>query len=69
LQLAKGGCLAGLNFQTALELSIAVTLKYSLLEAIKQKAVFLNVQTIADANLKIRDIVARWPGSAHDSYF
>jgi hypothetical protein len=28
----------------------------------------LNVQTIADANLKIRDIIARWPGSAHDSH-
>ena len=25
-----------------------------------------NVQTIADAKLKIRDIVARWPGSTHD---
>lgn len=28
----------------------------------------LNVQTIADTDLKIRDIVARWPGSAHDSH-
>lgn len=27
----------------------------------------LNVQTISDAGLKIRNIVARWPGSAHDS--
>lgn len=27
----------------------------------------INVQTICDANLKIQDIVARWPGSAHDS--
>lgn len=27
----------------------------------------LNVQTIADADLKIRNIVARYPGSAHDS--
>lgn len=26
----------------------------------------LNVQTISDKNLKIRDIVARWPGSSHD---
>lgn len=26
----------------------------------------LNVQTISDANLKILDIVARWPGSTHD---
>lgn len=26
----------------------------------------LNVQTISDANLKIRNIVARWPGSTHD---
>ena len=26
-----------------------------------------NVQTIADANLKILDVVARWPGSCHDS--
>lgn len=26
----------------------------------------INVQTICDANLKIQDIVARWPGSAHD---
>jgi hypothetical protein len=34
---AKGGCLAGIDFQTALELSTAVTLKYSLLEAIKPK--------------------------------
>jgi hypothetical protein len=34
---AKGGCLAGLDFRTALELSTAVTLKYSLLEAIKPK--------------------------------
>lgn len=25
------------------------------------------MQTICDANLKILDIVARWPGSAHDS--
>lgn len=27
----------------------------------------INVQTICDANLKIQDIVARWPGSTHDS--
>lgn len=26
-----------------------------------------NVQTICDVNLKILDIVARWPGSSHDS--
>lgn len=26
----------------------------------------LNVQTISDSNLKILDIVARWPGSTHD---
>ncbi|KAJ8983281.1 hypothetical protein NQ317_010531 [Molorchus minor] len=28
----------------------------------------LNVQTVADANLKIEDIVCRWPGSAHDAH-
>lgn len=28
----------------------------------------LNVQTIADPSLKIRDIVIRWPGSSHDSH-
>lgn len=27
----------------------------------------VNVQTICDSKLLIRDIVARWPGSAHDS--
>ncbi|CAK1592229.1 unnamed protein product [Parnassius mnemosyne] len=27
----------------------------------------INVQTICNANLEIIDIVARWPGSAHDS--
>lgn len=27
----------------------------------------INVQTICNANLKILDIVARWPGSSHDS--
>lgn len=26
----------------------------------------LNVQTVCDSDLKIRDIVARWPGSCHD---
>ncbi|KAK9696012.1 DDE superfamily endonuclease [Popillia japonica] len=26
----------------------------------------INVQTVSDANLKIRNIVARWPGSCHD---
>jgi hypothetical protein len=26
----------------------------------------LNVQTISDANLKIKNIVTRWPGSTHD---
>jgi len=26
----------------------------------------INVQTVSDANLKICDIVARWPGSTHD---
>ena len=26
----------------------------------------INVQTVASANLKILDIVARWPGSCHD---
>lgn len=26
----------------------------------------INVQTVSDATLKIRNIVARWPGSAHD---
>lgn len=28
----------------------------------------INVQTVADPFLKIRNIVARWPGSSHDSY-
>lgn len=28
----------------------------------------LNVQTICDSELKIRDIVARWPGGAHDAH-
>ncbi|XP_044754446.1 putative nuclease HARBI1 [Coccinella septempunctata] len=28
----------------------------------------LNVQSVADADLKFRDIVVRWPGSAHDSH-
>jgi nuclease HARBI1 len=27
----------------------------------------INVQTIADTNLLVRDIVARWPGSVHDT--
>ena len=27
----------------------------------------LNVQVISDANLRINDVVARWPGSTHDS--
>ncbi len=27
----------------------------------------INVQTICDAKLHIQDIVARWPGSTHDS--
>ena len=27
----------------------------------------LNVQTMCDANLRILDIVARWPGSTHNS--
>lgn len=27
----------------------------------------LNVQTVVDSDLKIRDIIARWPGSTHDS--
>lgn len=27
----------------------------------------INVQTLADPKLKIQNIVARWPGSAHDS--
>ncbi|KAK9731963.1 DDE superfamily endonuclease [Popillia japonica] len=27
----------------------------------------INVQIVCDANLKIMDIVARWPGSVHDS--
>lgn len=28
----------------------------------------INVQTISDTDLLIRNIVARWPGSVHDSY-
>lgn len=28
----------------------------------------LNVQTVSSTDLKILDIVARWPGSAHDQY-
>lgn len=28
----------------------------------------LNVQTVFDADLKINNIVCRWPGSTHDSY-
>lgn len=27
----------------------------------------INVQTMSDANLLITDLVARWPGSTHDS--
>lgn len=26
----------------------------------------INVQTVSDANMRILDIVARWPGSTHD---
>ena len=26
----------------------------------------INIQTVADSELYIRDIVARWPGSTHD---
>lgn len=26
----------------------------------------INVQTVSDTNLKMLDIVARWPGSSHD---
>nr|CAI5865952.1 unnamed protein product [Callosobruchus analis] len=29
---------------------------------------FMNVQTVLDADLKIRDIVARWPRSTHDAH-
>ena len=28
----------------------------------------INVQTISDANLLIRNVIARWPGSVHDSF-
>ncbi|KAG8174983.1 hypothetical protein JTE90_027059 [Oedothorax gibbosus] len=28
----------------------------------------INVQIICDSNVKIIDIVARWPGSCHDSH-
>ena len=28
----------------------------------------INVQTVSDSSLLIRDIVARWPGSSHDSH-
>lgn len=27
----------------------------------------LNVQTICDAQMRVMNVVARWPGSAHDS--
>lgn len=27
----------------------------------------INVQIVGDARLRIRDIVARWPGSTHDA--
>lgn len=27
----------------------------------------INVQAVCDSQLRIRNIVARWPGSAHDS--
>lgn len=27
----------------------------------------INVQVVCDANLKLLDVVARWPGSAHDN--
>jgi hypothetical protein len=27
----------------------------------------MNVQGICDADLRIQNVVARWPGSAHDS--
>ncbi|XP_063915470.1 putative nuclease HARBI1 [Zophobas morio] len=39
-------------------------------EAFRNRKQFfsLNVQTICDSNLKIMDIVPRWPGSAHDSH-
>nr|CAI5835703.1 unnamed protein product [Callosobruchus analis] len=29
---------------------------------------FLNVHSVADADLKFKDIVVRWPGSVHDSH-
>ena len=28
----------------------------------------INVQIVCDANLKILDVVSKWPGSAHDAY-
>lgn len=37
-------------------------------EAFRNRKAFfsINTQVICDAKLKIRDIVARWPGSSHD---
>ncbi|KAJ8910259.1 hypothetical protein NQ315_004995 [Exocentrus adspersus] len=34
-----------------------------------RKQIFsINVQTVADSDLRIRDIVARWPGSSHEAH-
>lgn len=29
----------------------------------------LNVQAVCDADLRLMNVVARWPGSAHDAIF
>jgi hypothetical protein len=33
----------------------------------RKKNFSFNVQTVSDANLKIFDIVAKWPGCVHDT--
>ncbi|GFU46450.1 nuclease HARBI1 [Trichonephila clavipes] len=63
-----------LDFQKLLELWMA-PLYVSCLQVVKMQKGFaverttfaLNVQTIVDSDLGIRNVVARWPGSAHYS--
>ena len=56
------GCIDGLHIQ------IIAPYQDEFAYINRKKFHFINIQEICDANLLFLDVVAKWPGSSHDSF-
>lgn len=52
-----------------MEINVIYILDHTIGEEFRNRKSYfsLNVQAVCDADLKLMNVVARWPGSAHDA--